>query len=290
MRRRTSLQVQASGLARLAVSPPPQDCHSQHDLDTLRRHDALLLPVEPVPGTMTATICSPPAWTHDSLTAFMDDAQKNRFANFVHKAMSFRLIEIDRCFQTVAEHLTDIDDHELVPALMVIRSHAAYRAACEHAMAGQVAETFPMIRVCLEYAGYGLHVDRNPRLAETFLKREDSQDARKAVRQNFHINQIRQTIENANQDVGRVFHLLYESSIDLGAHPNELSLLGSLRLDASRSVSNKYLHDDGPALDLALKSSAQTGVCALDVLREVFKQRVALLGVSVDLDALRQGL
>ena len=220
----------------------------------------------------------------------MDAAQKNRFANFVRKAMSSRIIEIDRCFQTVAEHLTDIDDHELVPALMVIRSHAAYRAACEHAMAGQVAETFPMIRVCLEYAGYGLHVDRNHGLAQTFLSREDSQDAQNAVRRSFRIRKIRQTIENANQDVGQVFHRLYESSIGLGAHPNELSLSGSLGLGAPGSVHSKYLHADGPALDLALKSSAETGVCALDVLREVFKQRFALLGVSADLDALRQGL
>ena len=239
---------------------------------------------------MTATTCSPPAWTNDSLTAFMDAAQKNRFANFVRKAMSSRLIKIDRCFQTVAEHLTGIDDHKGFPALMFIRSHAAYRAACEHAMAGQVAETFPMIRACLEYAGYGLHMDRNHALVGTFLRRGDSQDAKNAVRRSFHITQVRQTIENANQDVGQVFHWLYENSIDLGAHPNELSLLGSLELGAPGSVRSKYFHADGTALDLALKSSAQTGVCALDVLREVFKQRFALLGVSADLDALRQGL
>ena len=239
---------------------------------------------------MSATTYPPPGWTNDSLTAFMDHAQKLRFEIFVRKKMSRRIIGIDRCFQTVAEHLTDIDDHKLVPGLMFIRSHAAYRAACEHAMAGQVAETFPMIRACLEYAGYGLHVDRNHGFAETFLRRADNQAAKQAVRQRFGIKRIRQTIENANQDVGKVFHLLYERSIDLGAHPNELSLLGSLELGVPGSVRSKYLHADGPALDLALKSSAQTGVCALDVLREVFKQRFALLGVSADLDALRQGL
>ena len=117
-----------------------------------------------------------PGWANESLTAFMDEARQNRFATFDHKkAESLCLVDIDACFQRLAENSSGIAHQKLVPALLLIRSHAAYRAACEHAMAGQFTETFPQTRVCLEYAGYALHIYKNPELGDIFLKRVDGE-------------------------------------------------------------------------------------------------------------------
>lgn len=51
-----------------------------------------------------------------------------------------------------------------------------------------------------------------------------------------------------------------------------------------------YLHGDGLQLDHALRTVMQAGVCALEILQEVFPGRFELLGVRADLLHLRQGL
>ena len=56
------------------------------------------------------------------------------------------------------------------------------------------------------------------------------------------------------------------------------------------SYDSIYLHEDGLALEHALKTTAQTGVCALEILQGAFRERFELLGVHADLLRLRKGL
>jgi hypothetical protein len=80
---------------------------------------------------------------------------------------------------------------------------------------------------------------------------------------------------------------------DFGAHPNERAVTGSMSVDKTDSVSNYkllLLQGDGPPLDHALKSTAQAGVCALEILGDVFAARYELLGVRDKMPQLKNGL
>ena len=115
----------------------------------------------------------------------------------------------------------------------------------------------------------------------------------KAVKREFKIKKVRATIAAANQHTARVFDELYQRSIDFGAHPNERSVTGSMSItdvDAGKRFDSVYLHGDGLALDHALRATAQAGVCALEILSEVFPARFELLGVRAEVLELRKGL
>ena len=49
-------------------------------------------------------------------------------------------------------------------------------------------------------------------------------------------------------------------------------------------------HADGPELDMALKTTAQCGMCALEMLQGAFNARFELLGINADMLVLRKGL
>lgn len=234
----------------------------------------------------------PPGWSKDSLTDYMESAYRNRIATFVNNPGSCRwLITVDRCFMRVAQDW--LNPTNLLTPQFFFRCHSAYRATCELAMAGQATDAFPQMRACLEYAGYGLRIHKNPDLGQVWLRRHDDAGARKAVLDAFTVASIRQTIEMVDRHTAEVFRELYDRTIDFGGHPNERAITGSMEIvnhDDRKTYSAIYLHKDGQPLDHVLKSTAQTGVCALHILREVFPERFELLGINAELPELSKGL
>lgn len=233
----------------------------------------------------------PPDWGEDELTFLMEQAHRNRVATFKNKPEFRRLIAINDCFQRVSGGWTNPQNQ--VAALLLIRSHSAFFAACEKAASSALADTFPHIRACLEYAAYALHIDQTPALAETWLKRHDSDPARAAVRREFSIVNLRASIKGRDRHAEEVFHRLYEESIDFGAHPNERAVTGSLEIettDQGREFKQLWFHGDGQTLDYVLVSTARAGICALQILQNVFGARFELLSVNADLLNLRRGL
>ena len=51
-----------------------------------------------------------------------------------------------------------------------------------------------------------------------------------------------------------------------------------------------YLEADPEQLKLALKTTAQVGVCALSLFRSVYRERFDILGVTEALDHIKKGL
>lgn len=235
---------------------------------------------------------SPPGWGHDRLTEFMELAYENRFATFAKKKNWFGLlIQIDACFVKIANDW--VNPTNVLSTSLFYRCHASFRATCEHSVAGQVAETFPQLRSCLEYAGYALHIHQNTGLQETWLRRHENDDTMKAAKREFAISEIRSTIQTANVHAAKRFDELYQRAIDFGAHPNERAVTSNLEIIDSgdrKEFKHAYLHDDGLPLRHVLKSTAQAGVCALEILQEAFAARFELLGVRAELLELRRGI
>lgn len=234
----------------------------------------------------------PPGWGSDSLSKFLEDAYRNRFATFANKRPWFeKLSKIDACFALVAKDW--LNPISIVTPLLYLRSHAKFRAACEHALAGQVAEIFPELRASLEYAGYALHIHKNSSLEEIWLRRHDDKQTLKVVNGEFTVTNIRKTIETSDRKLAAIFDELYQRAIDFGGHPNERSITSSLTIieHADRKEMQQiYLHADGLILDYGLKTSAQVGLCALKILQEVFTARFELLGVRAKIWEIQKGL
>jgi hypothetical protein len=234
----------------------------------------------------------PPGWCDDALTTFLEKACRNRWATFVNDSDWFRrFIAIDACFLKVLTGWINPSD-QLTP-FFVLRAHAAFRATVEHAAAGQVAEMFPQSRACLEFAAYGLHIRRNPKLGAIWLARHDDEASMKAAKTEFTVAKIRATLTKAEQHTAGVFNTLYQRAIDFGGHPNERAVTANMRVHHrvhEVEFTQVYLHTDGNELNFALKSAAQTGVCVLEICQLAFPERFELLGVRHEILELRKGL
>jgi hypothetical protein len=250
---------------------------------------------EEEPMAMTEAVSNrspPPGWGDDELTAFFDMAHHNRFATFFQRKEAFaRLVRIDRCFLTIAKDW--LNPQSVVGALLFLRTHAYFRAACEHATAAQLAESFVIGRAALEAAAYGLHISRNPTLAEVWLRRHDDLDHEKAAKAEFVVHKVQESIRKVDRDAAAVFSKLYQLSIDHGAHPNERSVTVSTARDSVPSgtaYSLFSMHDDPMRIDFVLRSMAQIGVCTLVIWERAFPARFELLGVKHEILELRKGL
>lgn len=105
-------------------------------------------------------ILLPPGWAGDSLSDFIQAAFTNTLATFIRKRNDFDLLlRIDGAFKNAGDNLHKADTPLAV--LLLHRSHSAFLASCRLAMSGQAAETFPVLRSCLDYALYALHINDN---------------------------------------------------------------------------------------------------------------------------------
>jgi len=234
----------------------------------------------------------PPGWGGDSLSEFLEHAHNNRYASFVHKREWYgRLSEIDGCFATISRDWMNPQNE--ISAFLFIRAHGAYRAACGMALAGQVVETFVLLRSTLEAAGYALHIHKNDEFASKWLKRHEDEAGMRLQKKAFEMRLVKQTIVTADRAAGPRFDALYQRTIDHGAHPNVFSIMGNALVanDADGlTAQHVLLHGEGLALEHALKSTAQVGICALDVLQCAFGARFELLGIRHLMTELRRGL
>ena len=234
---------------------------------------------------------TPPRWGDDELTRHLDAVRKNQFATFVQKPETKTIIGIDRSFRRILHGW--INPRDLNASLFMTRAHSAYRTAASCALAGQSAELYPILRLMLEQAGYAILINRNPMLAEVWLTRSKSKTHRAKSKGEFEIWRIKDTLVSIDKGLEDTFGKLYDRTIDLGAHPNEMSVtssLGIVKKEDRKDFSTIYLHGDGPVLDGSLRTLAQVGVCVLLIFQEIFRERFELLGVSSKLQNLREGL
>jgi hypothetical protein len=234
----------------------------------------------------------PPMWGKDSLSAFIENAIHNTFATFSNLRPQYALlVEIDKVFRLLQENLNHTK--EWFPAFFLLRAHSSYLGGARLSLSGQVPEAYMLLRGCLESSLYGLYLSRNPASQETWLRRHDDEKNKKQVRSEFAIGALRRFLKSVDPRTYEVVSSLYELTIDFGAHPNERALTSTLQQSESQDSIRFdliYLTGNTPLLHMCLKNNAQIGICALDVFRNVFKERCDLLGVTGLLDKLRKGL
>ena len=233
----------------------------------------------------------PPNWGDDLLSDFMTAAFQNSLATFVQRPGPFRmLLSIHKNFHSIADGgLTN--PPSFLGAALLNRSHGAYLAATRLVSSGQVAETYPLLRSCLEYALYALHTTKSPELAEVWLTRHTAENGLAKVRSKFSHGEVMRTLMACDERLHGIIHKLYEQTIDFGAHPNERGLSGSMEMEEApgrKTLKVKYLHGGDVALGASMKATAQVGLGALLIFEKIFSERFRILGISTELEALQK--
>ena len=174
-------------------------------------------------------IPSPPInWEADEVTRFFDVARTNEYATFSNfQPEVIRFLDIDKQYRKVVDALNFSKDW--FAGFFVLRAHSNLLAAARLAWSGQIPECYALLRSCMENALYGLYLANNPNSRETWLRRHDSEDHKKKLRQEFKISSMLDLLKTFNKKEGEVAELLYERTIDCGAHPNELGLMQTLQ-------------------------------------------------------------
>jgi hypothetical protein len=101
-------------------------------------------------------------------------------------------------------------------------------------------------RVC----GVGLYIHDHPSLRDVWFDKGKGDDEKRVFRRTFTQGNVRDCIEKHDERLAEVYDDLYQRTIDAGAHPNDLALSGSMKIedDPARDrihIQQLYLHSDG---------------------------------------------
>ncbi|WP_286730979.1 MULTISPECIES: hypothetical protein [unclassified Thiomonas] len=234
----------------------------------------------------------PPNWEANEISKFFDAARTNEFATFANKTGEVaRLSEIDLGYRKAIDGVNHSPDW--FAGFFLLRAHSNYLAACRLSWSAQIPESYALLRSCLENALYGLYLAKHPESRETWLRRQDDAAAKRKVKDEFKIGTMLNLAAAVDATEGAVAKLLYEQTIDSGAHPNELALMQTLQINKSAdriAFKSNYLDKDSGALSAALKTTAQVGVCALSLFRVIYPGRFNIMGVTDLLRRVKVGL
>jgi hypothetical protein len=215
-------------------------------------------------------------WGDDQLSTFLQRVRVNQLATFTTMNPAFNILsEIDTCFVHVAESTAKSQTAARLSLVFFARCHAAYRAACGTSMAGQLPETFVLLRSCLEYSGYALLIHRKRDLEMIWICRHSGGDARLSMRRAFSASEAKNAVQSTDPGLGDWYSDLYESAIDFGAHPNPKGITPIIR-STDDSFSQIDLHGDGLFLRHGLDATARVGICSLYVFHNILPERFDL--------------
>ncbi|MBM3567743.1 MAG: hypothetical protein FJX46_03200 [Alphaproteobacteria bacterium] len=234
----------------------------------------------------------PQGWGADELTKFFDSARINQYATFSRKRPIYaKLSAIDAIFCHVGKEMVDPKDP--LSAMLMYRSHSAFRAACGVALSTQNADAYPLIRSSLEYAGYARLIHGNESLGKVWLGRHQDDTSRQRTRKEFTQANVRNCIEKDDAELAENYDELYQHCIDFGAHPNERAITSNLTISKNESqtlFTQAYLGGDSIALNFLLKTLAQAGYTELLIFKPIFHEKFSRPEVIDELQKVRQGL
>ncbi|NQT11811.1 MAG: hypothetical protein HQ582_03625 [Planctomycetes bacterium] len=227
----------------------------------------------------------------DSLGKFLADAHYNTAATIANlRAQYDALATIDQMYCDMIENLNQ--SPEFVAGFFLIRTHSSFRGAARLCLSGEVAEAYMVLRSCLESALYGLYVADNTDRQEIWLRRHDDDVSLRRVKNEFTIRNVLSHLQSIDSKTHDIARSLYDRTIDYGGHPNERAVNTQIKTETHGSraefTAEYFLCGDLPH-QLSLKSSAQIGICSLDIFYNVFRDRYRILGIDERLDQMRQG-
>lgn len=156
-------------------------------------------------------------------------------------------------------------------SILLLNAHASWRAAVRLALSGQLLPVFMTLRGSIESSLYANAMVVNPKLQDVWLKRDSDQKARQACRDEFTAGKMFHYLSKAHgKDFSVRLREIYDSTIDFGAHPNNHSMIRSIRLEelgtGGHALDFAYIHGSGSfELRQSLVACAEIGIAVFFV-------------------------
>ena len=238
---------------------------------------------------MNNIAAEPPDWGPDSLSAkYFKNAEYNDRAIAANYPDVFDLLkQIHECFERIEDVIgNDKGALRLVPRFLLVRTHSTFLAACRLAMSGQISEAQALNRAAIEQAWYALHIAKDPGgwpRAETWLRRNESDAAEKACKNEFTVANVRQTHAALDADTAKHLAYLYDQTINFGAHPNQMGVMSAIRHveDAEKIVFNVgILAPDPHGVMATVRVAAAVAIGTFKVFQLIYPERFAIAGLE----------
>lgn len=163
-------------------------------------------------------------------------------------------------------------------------------------MSGQCIEAQVVLRSSIESAWYALHIATDPvpeARAETWLRRNDDQQATAKCRSEFTIAKVRASHEAVDPSGAADLHWLYETVIDFGAHPNQRGVLTAI-IRAEDEIKVDYqvgiLQPEPLRVMMSLRLGVAVAAGVLRCFRSAYPERFKLSGLDERLEQIVAGL
>ncbi len=237
----------------------------------------------------------PPDWGDDALSKYMQKAISNVPATFIHNKSKYeRLADIDCKFSTIYKGFR-VDEW---PTLLIVRAHVGYRVACQLTMSGHITESAPVLRSCLEYSLYALHINKNTAKAKAWQKAMESENKQdgdnsppKSISRKFSMGKLKRTLKKADPELLPYVADLNQRTIDFGGHPNRMAMVPNLahaENDGKSTVTTTLMHDNPLAIEGGMAFAAEAGFACLLIFKNIFPERFTGCGVDVTIEDLKQ--
>lgn len=226
------------------------------------------------------------------LAKYLDDAHYNANATRANLRSQYDVLaRIDHLYGRMIRNMGQSLD--LLPGFFFFRTHSAFRAAIRLCLSGQLAETYMVLRGCLESALYGLFVAGNTNRQEIWLCRHDDAESALRVKRTFTIGNLMKHLKAICENTQHIAQKLYDLTIDQGGHPNERAVMSQISVESSGSrvnVTAESFHLGDLPHRVCLKMTARVGVCCFDIFSGVFRDQYRMLGIVRRLNEIRRGL
>ncbi|HBA39304.1 MAG TPA: hypothetical protein DCZ05_06070 [Deltaproteobacteria bacterium] len=236
----------------------------------------------------------PPPWGDDPLSTFFSEAEYNERVSPLNLAPIYALLQrLHAAFRGVEETVEKDNREELLlTRFLMVRAHSSLLAAIRLAMSGQLFESYAPLRSSIEQTWYALHIAKDrqpPERSEIWLCRNDNEASKAKCKSEFSVKNVRSTHKSLDSVTAKQLHQLYETTIDLGAHPNPRGVLTAMTKSGTDKEINYrvgILFLEPIPLLTTLRMAADVAVTVLKVFQLIFPERFKLMRLDKEITAL----
>ena len=230
----------------------------------------------------------PEQWADQPLARYLAAAWRNSVRTIRNEpALYDALAEIDGVFRRLVAHADE--SPERIAGAMLVRTHGSLLAASSLALGGQVAEAYALMRSALRSALLGVFIAGNDERQQIWVARADDDRAAERAQATFANGPMLRHLRDLDAATAGIYERLHQRTIERGAHPNVHGPIANDANEDSIDFSRCYLVVEDDVQRMALRSTAQVGICTLSMLYYVFGDLYREYGLDGRLTKLRQG-
>lgn len=168
-------------------------------------------------------------WGRDKLTEEIEQAFCNIGVSFLKLKPHFELLQkANEIFIDAFERISTTTLESEIAHVLFGRSCGCFLGAVRLSCSGQLAETWVLLRACIENSLYGFYISRNPKRATIWIDRHKDEASKKKCKDTFKVGSIWAELKTGSATTAKEAKQLYDKAIDWGAHPNERSVFPNI--------------------------------------------------------------